>query len=303
MAIEQHPIPQDVAGYRFRLIGEMTLIQFLWLAGGILVAFIFWSSPLPFFFKYPIAIIFASLGAGIAFVPIQGRPMDKWIIAFIKSIYSPTQYVWREVRPDSLVSKQPQPGTNLNPLSKTPAQPITPQTQTSTQYIAQPVNTPALSRPLTPAQPPKDIPPVIASPQVVPQPAANAQPTPVIQPVIATPTPTRSETIDSLSTQAKTEVRLPIPFTPTTPNTLVGMTLTPEGKILDGALIEIRQQGLSVRATRSNSLGQFLFAKPLDNGNYQIITDKTGYLFESYTLELKNQIVKPLKIQAKSSAT
>ena len=31
----------------------------------------------------------------ISFVPFQGRTLDVWIVAFIKSIYSPTQYIWK----------------------------------------------------------------------------------------------------------------------------------------------------------------------------------------------------------------
>ena len=52
MPIEQHPIPQDVAGYKFRLIGDMTLKQFIWLAGGSFGS-LHLPAPLPFFFKYP----------------------------------------------------------------------------------------------------------------------------------------------------------------------------------------------------------------------------------------------------------
>ena len=104
MPIEQHPIPQDVAGYKFRLIGDMTLKQFIWLAGGIILGLFIYQLPLPFFFKYPLAAIAVGLGAGIAFVPIEGRAMDKWLIAFIKSIYSPTQYVWSKQSEDREIS-------------------------------------------------------------------------------------------------------------------------------------------------------------------------------------------------------
>jgi hypothetical protein len=98
------------------------------------------------------------------------------------------------------------------------------------------------------------------------------------------------------------DTRLPIPFTPTTPNMLVGMTLTPEGKILEGTLVEIRQGGITIRATKSNQLGQFLFAKPLEPGVIQILSEKPGFEFDTYALTLTNQIIKPLRLQAKSKA-
>lgn len=243
MPIEQHPIPQDVAGYKFRLIGDMTLKQFIWLAAGIILGLFIYQLPLPFFFKYPLAALAVGLGAGIAFVPIEGRSMDKWLIAFIKSIYSPTQYVW---------SKQSE-GAPTQPIQAAP-RPTTP----------------------TPVTPPSTSPPRSEANLEVPRNPAYSR-----------------------GTEPTTAGQLPVPFTPATPNTLVGMTLTPDSKILPGCLIEIKSQGLSIRATKSNQLGQFLFAKPLDNGVYQIVTEKAGYQFDTYSLNLTGQIVKPLRLQAK----
>ena len=164
MPIEQHPIPQDVAGYKFRLIGDMTLKQFIWLAGGIILGLFIYQLPLPFFFKYPLAALAVGLGAGIAFVPIEGRSMDKWLIAFIKSIYSPTQYVWKKGG-----------GRNLPTITA----------------VVKPVTIPT---PVVPPSTPPPAKPIATSPTL--QPTAPAS-------------------------------QLPVPFTPTTPNTLVGMTLTP----------------------------------------------------------------------------
>lgn len=237
MPIEQHPIPQDVAGYKFRLIGDMTLKQFIWLAGGIILGLFIYQLPLPFFFKYPLAAIAVGLGAGIAFVPIEGRSMDKWLIAFIKSIYSPTQYVWKKGG-----------GEETSPTITAVVKPVT------------------IPTPVVPPSTPPPAKPIATSPTL--QPTAPAS-------------------------------QLPVPFTPTTPNTLVGMTLTPDSKILPGCLIEIKLGGLSQRATKSNQLGQFLFAKPLENGVYQIVTEKAGYRFDTYSLNLTGQIVKPLRLQAK----
>ena len=265
MPIEQHPIPQDVAGYKFRLIGDMTLKQFIWLAGGIILGLFIYQLPLPFFFKYPLAALAVGLGAGIAFVPIEGRAMDKWLIAFIKSIYSPTQYVWQKDEGQSL--------TTAPSVSKTP--PPQPKIEPKPTIIPEPV------RPT----------PVAEARPVVQTPVTPPPPQPVVTPNVTAP---RSEA-EIPRTPAG---QLPIPFTPTTPNTLVGMTLTPDSKILPGCLIEIKSAGLSQRATKSNQLGQFLFAKPLENGTYQIVTEKAGYQFDTYSLNLTGQIVKPLRLQA-----
>lgn len=285
MAIEQHPIPQDVAGYKFRLVGEMTLQQFIWLAVGIIIALIIYSSPLPFFFKWPLATIFACLGAGIAFVPVEGRPLDKWLIAFIKSIYAPTIFVWQKLddkeiestmHGTSQSSEAKVQGTDTLPLTKGEPEGVSVQAISSQNEPVKPQG--SVSIPIEPVSQPLPLEP---NPDVPTSPSINAQ--------------SEMKNVQS----ATHDTRLPIPFTPTTPNTLVGMTLTPEGKILEGTLVEIRQGGITIRATKSNQLGQFLFAKPLEPGTIQIISEKPGFEFDTYALTLTNQIIKPLRLQAK----
>ena len=72
----------------------MTVKQFGYLAGGAILAYISYKLPLPFFFTWPLATVFALGGIGFAFVPIEDRPMDIWVLSFIKSVYSPTQFTW-----------------------------------------------------------------------------------------------------------------------------------------------------------------------------------------------------------------
>lgn len=96
--MEQHPVPQNVTTFQFRLIGDMTIKQFGYLAGGIIVGYICYKLPLPFFFTWPLAITSGLLGFGLAFVPVEERPMDIWIASFFRNTYSPTQWIWsREV--------------------------------------------------------------------------------------------------------------------------------------------------------------------------------------------------------------
>jgi hypothetical protein len=94
--MEQHPIPQNVSSYQFKLVGDMTLKQFFQLAGGFLVGLIFYSSPLIGIIKWPFAIFSVILGALLAFVPLEERPLEKWIFDFFKAIYSPTMFFWKK---------------------------------------------------------------------------------------------------------------------------------------------------------------------------------------------------------------
>lgn len=91
-----HPIPQNVTSFQFKLIGDMTLKQFAYLAAGsasAYITFVFFAHDFPLV-AWPLTIIFALLGAAFAFLPIESRPLDHWLRAFLKAIYSPTKRAW-----------------------------------------------------------------------------------------------------------------------------------------------------------------------------------------------------------------
>ncbi len=96
--MEAHPIPQNVTSFQFRLIGDMTLKQFGYLASGVGVAylmFVFLATKLPLL-AWPIIIVSAGLGFAFAFLPIGSRPLDYWLTAFLKAVYSPTKLTWQK---------------------------------------------------------------------------------------------------------------------------------------------------------------------------------------------------------------
>ena len=94
--MENHPIPQDVTGFQFKLIGNMTVRQFAYLATGIVMGWIFLQFPVSIFIKFPFSVFFAISGIGLAFFPISGRPMDAMIGSFIKALLRPTQFVYEK---------------------------------------------------------------------------------------------------------------------------------------------------------------------------------------------------------------
>lgn len=122
--MEQHPIPQQISSYQFKLVGDMTLKQFFQVAGGALVGLLFYSTPLHPLIKWPIILIAASLGAAMAFLPFQERPLEKWILSFFRSIYSPTWFVWKkgDNNPENFFTEAPAPAINTGniDLASTP---------------------------------------------------------------------------------------------------------------------------------------------------------------------------------------
>ena len=119
--MKDHPLPQNISSYQFHLIGTMTLKQFFFLSGGLAMAWIFYSLPIIVIFKWPLVIVSAFTGIGFAFIPYQDRPLDQWFTAFIKAIYSPTQFLWKKT------SRLPE---FLAPRSKTKT-PALPETKVS----------------------------------------------------------------------------------------------------------------------------------------------------------------------------
>lgn len=93
--MREHPIPQDITGYKFHIIGSMTLKQFVEIALGVGLAGIIYTTNLPAAIKWPLIIFSAISGGLVAFLPIEERPLDHWIITFIRVMYKPTQFFWK----------------------------------------------------------------------------------------------------------------------------------------------------------------------------------------------------------------
>lgn len=179
--MEQHPVPQDVTGFQFKLIGDITLKQFGILAGGLILAYITLKIPLiPLILRWPIAVIIAIFGIGGAFVPIEDRPLDVWITNFIKRIYQPTQYVWQKNNAvPQLLQTPPQP----MPVQPAPApKPVAPPPQQPTpapRIIMQTVPQPTESKPTMPK--------TISTPAPM-TPTPIPTPPPVVKPLAPLPT-------------------------------------------------------------------------------------------------------------------
>lgn len=91
------------------------------------------------------------------------------------------------------------------------------------------------------------------------------------------------------------------PETPNRPNVVVGIVTHDGNKIIENAIIEIRdQEGRPVRALKSNKLGHFMIVTPLVNGEYTIITEKDGFQFEPLALHVHGEIIEPIEIRPTS---
>lgn len=288
--MDQHPVPQNISSYEFRLVGDMTLKQFLQLAGGCGVGVFFYKLPLPFIVKWP--LIFVSVGIGIllAFVPVQGRSFSQWLLAFIRAVYAPTEYYWKAGVSTQDSEKSAQEATEPTFLDK--INKFVSAIRLPTKPIVKPIvkiDKPKTETVIFENEPPT---PTYTSP---PTPSPNLGEENARGEVLST-IPVSEPVTQPISVALTTDL---VP-TPENPNILTGLVHTHDDKILEGAIVEIINQetGMPVRALRSNKLGQFTIATPLSPGKYIINSELDKYIFEPVLLEVKNEIIKPILIKA-----
>lgn len=94
--MEQHPIPRQITTFEFKLIGFLTIKQFIYLIVFIPVGFlVYYLFPIPLL-NVLLGIITGAFGFAFAFLPINDRPLDVWIRNFFKRLTSPTQYLYHK---------------------------------------------------------------------------------------------------------------------------------------------------------------------------------------------------------------
>lgn len=348
--MEQHPVPQPITTYQFRLVGDMTLRQFGQLAGGVLIAFLIYSLPIPIFLKWPGIIFFGFLGFAFAFVPLEERPLDKWFVAFLKSIFSPTLYTWQQSKkvPEFFLQMAP---PQLEPAFSEPPKASSGrlddylkslgrkkrQTKDEEKEELELERVEALfttahlptglkvdakqravdledSKPQLKLRPRKlTVPPAptvimrtapLNMPEQKPKPFLSPKPKPAAEVKKISPIPADMPpkiVIPKTVVEATASEDLPIPAAPTQPNVVVGMILDTTGKIVDNAIIEIRDKnGLPVRALKSNQLGQFRIVTPLPKGVYEMEVEKDGLQFDIININISGEVVRPIEIRAKN---
>jgi hypothetical protein len=326
--MEQHPVPQHITAYQFRLVGDMTLKQFGFLAGGCAVALLFYAAPLANYFKWPLVLFSGFFGFAFAFMPIEERPLDRWFLAFLKAVYSPTRFLWKktviipeffQVVPRPRVTKvapvAPPDQERLTEYLKTlPTTPQTPLDQREASALNQITNLFQLTPlPATLFSTPKPSPQAteeekpgikIRKLRFLPTKPIKFEKT-VEKPITRKPTqkiaPIKKKPwIAPMTVKPKMAPDLPIPTPPDRPNLLVGMVLDQENKLVENTIIEIRdEKGNPVRALKTNKLGQFRIATPLKNGTYEIEAEKEGLKFDIIKIILKGEIIQPIEIKAK----
>jgi hypothetical protein len=365
--MEQHPVPQQISAYHFRLVGDMTIKQFVELAGGIVIGWLIYSLPLPSILRWPLVIFSVFTGVALAFLPLEERPLDRWLISFIKAVYSPTQYLWRKSpfipeffeelkaaqkkqikeatvadrkRLEKYLETLPAPGPRtaidtkelqsvsnimnlygqVQPKSITPVKPK--------QILLEEERAPKKVAVRKLKTPPLDPRAIMRGEIILPKRRTRSVKIPTLEPTEVekqlhtpppeTPSPLQPESIEppipqyisptgalkipsaKQVAQAQTSSQLPMPTPPTEPNVIAGMAIDSQGGIVENAIVTIKdQEGNIARAQKTNKIGQFFIATPLENGVFEIEVEKEGLSFDIIKIKLEGKLVTPIEIKAK----
>jgi len=87
MTVKQHAVPQNIMDVEFKLVGDLTMRQFAYIFVFGLAAYLVAQNVVGVF-KWPITIVLALIGVSLAFIPVEERGMDEWVINFLKAISS-----------------------------------------------------------------------------------------------------------------------------------------------------------------------------------------------------------------------
>lgn len=90
----QFQVPQFIE-VEDKIIGPLTLKQFMYLAVGGALLFILYFF-LQFFLWFFAALIIAPLALALAFLKINGRPFIYFIMSVITFIFKPKLYLWKK---------------------------------------------------------------------------------------------------------------------------------------------------------------------------------------------------------------
>lgn len=273
--MDQHPIPRQITTFEFKLIGFLTLKQFLYLVVFTPIAFIvFKLFPIPLL-NLLLAIVILLFGLAFAFVPINDRPFDIWIRNLIKRLFSPVQFVYH---------KEPEPLYFLQDLyfvanprivaahveSKEKLAMYLAKTKSSTaintkkQNISNLLSLPKDMKTLSQTQ-------TISNTKAVP--ATNA----------------------TMQNQTMVDSQIKQPF-------FIGVVKNSKALPLPGILIYIKdQKGNTLRLLRTNLKGNFATFNPIPPHEYtfEIKDPKGQYFFDTMKVKIENNSVKPIEFQSK----
>ena len=273
--MDQHPIPRQITTFEFKLVGFLTIKQFIYLlVFTVLGVIVYALTPIPLL-NYLFGFLTGGVGLAFAFVPINDRPMEVWIKNLIKRITSPTQYTFKK--------ENKPPAVLINAVSSTPPKIVATHLDSQQKLKNYLSSSKANQAPQDNRK--QSINYLLNNPlsSLLPKKGTTTPP----------PTPTTSPPQSPIE---KKPIQENQPF-------LTGVVKNHKNIPLGGILIYIKnpQDNKSLRILKTNIHGVFLSYHPLPEGEYlfEIKDPKQSYFFDTIKISLKNQGNQPLEIFSK----
>jgi len=286
--MDQHAIPRQITSFEFKLIGFMTLKQFLYLVifapFGYIVYIIF---PLPFF-NIILGILVAAVGAALAFMPINDRPLDIWLRNIWKRLNSPTQFTYhKHNQPIALLQNLYFVSDPHHVMAHIESQQLLAAYLEKTKQTMQPnIQKKQVQRAFLDVQTSQsDLvspPPIQTAPTQTAVQVAQSYSAPVTLPEASTTPPiqTQKEHKPFFIGTVKNSKRIPLP----------------------GILLYVKNdQNVSVRLLKTNQHGIFATFNPLPPGDYifEIKDPKSAYLFDTMKITIQDINTRSIEFYSK----
>ncbi|MBI4137367.1 PrgI family protein [Candidatus Roizmanbacteria bacterium] len=268
--MDQHPVPRNVTGFEFQLIGFMTLKQFFYLLFAAGLALVFWKGPFGIL-SVPLALGVLLLGVAFAFLPVQERPMEIWLKNFIVSIYSPTEYIWKQER---IVPEYLKPARAVAPKKAKPKQDVESLHQDARDKLQQYLQT--IKETETHSADKQETSVLTQMTSYINDPSLES-----VRP---------ATTVSQETTQTKHTDPLALPVG------IVAGTVRAHQTPLADILIHVNNtSGETVRMLKTNAAGQFHSQLELGPGTYQFVTEdpNSQYTFKQYSFRIDDQPLHP----------
>lgn len=138
--MERHAVPQNIMEVEFKLFGALTVRQFGYLAGGLIIALVLYFTKLPALLKFVMIIISVIGGLFLSLVKINGQNSSIWLTNFIVAMFTSQERVWKKTGVVPEVFKEEVIKTREETLRKVKKQgrikaSVTPLTKFETQAV------------------------------------------------------------------------------------------------------------------------------------------------------------------------
>lgn len=94
--MERHPVPQNIMDVEFKLFGALTIKQFAYLAGGFVVALLFYFADIPVILKLIFISMSVIVGAFLSLARINGQSSSTWLANYLVALVTSQERVWRK---------------------------------------------------------------------------------------------------------------------------------------------------------------------------------------------------------------